>query len=119
MCCARGLVPIQDFFILHLLSRLTYIQCMSNKGAIEILYEDDDILAVNKPAGLIVHDDGRSKGPFLTDWIAEKYPEAMKVGEPARNTKGEEIARPGIVHRLDRETSGVLLVAKTAKALSL
>ncbi len=88
---------------------------MSNKGAIEILYEDDDILAVNKPAGLIVHDDGRSKGPFLTDWIAEKYPEAMKVGEPARNTKGEEIARPGIVHRLDRETSGVLLVAKTAK----
>ncbi len=88
---------------------------MSNAGDIVILYEDDDIIAVNKPAGLMVHGDGRTKGPFLTDWILAKYPEAMKVGEPARNEKGEEIPRPGIVHRLDRETSGVLLIAKTAK----
>lgn len=82
---------------------------------ITILYEDTDMLAINKPAGLMVHADGRSKGPFLTDWVLSKYPEAKDVGDPARSEEGEALDRSGIVHRLDRETSGVLLVAKTQK----
>ena len=73
-----------------------------------ILYEDPDILAINKPAGLVVHADGRTKEPAVTDWFIERYPEAKKVGE-----KLGEIERPGVVHRIDRETSGVLLLAKT------
>jgi 23S rRNA pseudouridine1911/1915/1917 synthase len=89
---------------------------MSNKSlqGIDILYEDADIVAVNKPSGLMVHPDGRSEGPFLTDWVLKKFPKAAEVGEPSRAPDGKEIARPGIVHRLDRETSGVLLIAKTA-----
>lgn len=75
---------------------------------IEILYEDDHILAINKPAGLVVHYDGRTKEPSVSDWFLEKYPESKEVGEPLG-----EISRPGIVHRIDRETSGVLLLAKT------
>jgi len=82
---------------------------------IEILYEDEDIVAVNKPAGLMVHPDGRATGPFLTDWVIKKYPKTLNVGEPTRTPDGKDILRPGIVHRLDRETSGVLLIAKTAK----
>ncbi len=79
---------------------------------IPILYEDKDIVAVNKPAGLVVHPDGKTKEPALTDWVLEKYPETKGVGEPIE--AGEEaIERPGIVHRLDRETSGVILIAKT------
>lgn len=81
---------------------------------VSILYEDDDIAAVNKPAGLMVHPDGRAEGPFLTDWIIRKFPETKNVGEPIRDAAGSTIERPGIVHRLDRDTSGVLLVAKTA-----
>lgn len=81
---------------------------------IPILYEDKDIVAINKPAGIMVHADGRSKGPFLTDWVIEHYPQALNVGEPARATDGSELNRSGIVHRLDAETSGVLLIAKTA-----
>ncbi len=81
---------------------------------IPILYEDKDIVAVNKPANLIVHPDGRSAGPFLTDWILEKYPKTKNVGEPVETKDYGIIARPGIVHRLDRDTSGVLLIAKTA-----
>ena len=69
---------------------------------IEILYEDNDLLVVNKPAGLMVHPDGKSNGPFLTDWLLEKFPELKNVGE----------SWPGIVHRLDVGTSGVLIVAK-------
>lgn len=81
---------------------------------ISILYEDADCIVVNKPSGLMVHSDGRDPGPFLTDWVIKKYPKAKNVGEPAHGVDGSDIARPGIVHRLDRETSGALLVAKTA-----
>lgn len=92
---------------------------MSNKvhkiPGINILYEDDDCIAINKPAGLMVHPDGRDPGPFLTDWVLKKFPKTAKVGEPTRALDGTTIIRPGIVHRLDRETSGVLLVAKTAR----
>ncbi len=82
----------------------------------EILYDDGDIIAVNKPAGFMVYPDGFNGGPYLTDWIIEKYPETKKVGETERLRSGEEIARPGIVHRLDKNTSGVLLIARTEKA---
>ncbi len=80
---------------------------------IQILYEDADVVAVNKPAGLVVHSDGRTTEPTLADWVLRTYPETIGVGEPNRTEKGETVLRPGIVHRLDRETSGVMLVAKT------
>lgn len=82
--------------------------CIPHPMEPNILYEDEDILAVNKPAGLVVHPDGRTVEPTLAEWFKEKYPEAKDVGE-----KLGEIERPGIVHRIDRETSGVLLLAKT------
>ncbi len=97
-----------------LVHRLAYIHNMSNKvPEIEVLYEDDNCLVVSKPAGLMVHSDGRNDGPFLTDWITNKFPNITGVGEPGRTEKGEDINRSGIVHRLDRETSGALIVAKT------
>ena len=87
---------------------------------VPILYEDTDYLLVNKPAGLVVHSDGRTKEPTLVEWILEKYPKMKDVGEPMnmKDDKGVEtpMPRPGIVHRLDRDTSGVLLIAKTQEA---
>lgn len=77
-----------------------------------ILYEDENVLAINKPTGMVVHFDGKTEEKNLTDWIVERYPEIKEVGEPSRDIKGNIILRPGIVHRLDRETSGVMLVAK-------
>ncbi len=82
---------------------------------IEILYEDKNLLAVNKPSGLVIHTDGRTKEEALTDWLKKKYPETEKVGEPLKIGTGETIKRFGIVHRIDRETSGVVLVAKNQK----
>jgi 23S rRNA pseudouridine1911/1915/1917 synthase len=79
----------------------------------EIIYEDADILAINKPAGLIVHPDGRTKEPSVAEWFVGRYPEAVNVGEKIAQTDGSVIERPGIVHRIDRETSGALLLAKT------
>lgn len=83
---------------------------------IQILYEDDEVLAVNKPAGLVVHTDGRTKEPTLADWLLEKYPNIKGVGETIPLTKGGVIEKWGIVHRIDRDTSGVLLVAKTQES---
>lgn len=77
---------------------------------IPIIYEDEDILAINKPAGLVVHSDGRTEEPSVAEWFVAKYPEAKGVGE-----KLGDIERPGIVHRIDRDTSGILLLAKTPK----
>lgn len=76
----------------------------------QIIYEDAHILAINKPAGLVVHPDGKTEEPSVSEWFANKYPESKDVGESLG-----EIKRPGIVHRIDRETSGVLLLAKTAE----
>lgn len=89
---------------------------ISNGVEPTIIYEDKDILAINKPAGLVVHSDGKTDEPNLVDWLLLKYPQIKNVGEPGRNAKGEEVLRSGIVHRLDRDTSGVMLVAKTVEA---
>jgi len=83
---------------------------------IEILYEDKDALVINKPAGLIVHPDGKKKELSLVDWILKKYPKMKKVGEPTELSDGTKIIRPGIVHRIDRDTSGALIIAKNQKA---
>jgi len=84
---------------------------------IKILYEDSDILAINKPAGISVHSDGRSKEKTITDWVLKNYPKLKGIGEPI-TFNDKEIDRPGIVHRLDKETSGVLIIVKTKKAFA-
>ncbi|MFA5095481.1 MAG: RluA family pseudouridine synthase [Candidatus Paceibacterota bacterium] len=82
---------------------------------IKILFEDSNILAIDKPSGVSVHPDGRSKEETITDWVVKKYPKIKNVGEPIF-FEGKEIKKPGIVHRLDKETSGVLLLVKNQKA---
>jgi len=81
---------------------------------IKILYEDGNMVAIDKPSGLAVHGDGKTTEETLVDWILKKYPKMKSVGEPIISN-GVEIAKPGIVHRLDRETSGVLVLAKNQK----
>ncbi|HXE09817.1 MAG TPA: RluA family pseudouridine synthase [Verrucomicrobiae bacterium] len=73
---------------------------------LEVLYEDDDCVVIDKPAGVLVH----SKGVF--------NPEATVATWLRNRVKGLEDERAGIVHRLDRATSGVMICAKTPQALS-
>lgn len=82
----------------------------------EILYEDEDIVAITKPRGVVVHSDARHDYPAVTDWFLKAYPESAGVGEDPIETEYGTILRPGVVHRLDRETTGVLLLAKTNEA---
>lgn len=85
---------------------------------LQILREDDNYIIFNKPAGLMVHSDGRTKEPTLADWLVENRPKMKDIGEPLMLSTGEKILRPGIVHRLDKETSGALVVAKNADAFA-
>jgi 23S rRNA pseudouridine1911/1915/1917 synthase len=72
-----------------------------------ILYEDDDLLVINKPAGLVVHPGVGNRQGTLVNGLLYRYP----------SLPGSDPERPGIVHRLDKDTSGVLLVAKSETAL--
>lgn len=74
---------------------------------LDILYEDDDVLAINKPAGLIVHPGAGNPAGTLANALLAYAPQIAGVGDKDR---------PGIVHRLDKETSGVVLIAKTSAA---
>lgn len=82
---------------------------------IKVLYEDSNILVIDKPSGISVHPDGRNKEITISDWFIKKYPKSKNVGESIF-VDGKEIKKPGIVHRLDKETSGVLLLVKNQKA---
>lgn len=77
-----------------------------------ILFEDEQLVAINKPAGLVVHSDGRTTEPTLVDWVKEHYPMLEEIGGLHTLDSERYVPRWGIVHRLDRETSGVILIAK-------
>lgn len=73
---------------------------------LEILFEDDHLLAINKPSGMVVHPaPGSPSGTFVNALLYH-----------CKGLPGSDALRPGIVHRLDKETTGVLLAAKTEEA---
>lgn len=74
---------------------------------VEVVYEDDQVVVVDKPPGLVVHPAPGNQGGTLVNGLLARYPELAAIGEPGR---------PGIVHRLDRQTSGLLVVARTPEA---
>ena len=73
----------------------------------DVVHEDDLVVVVDKPAGLVVHPGSGVVGATLANGLLARFPEVANVGE---------VQRPGIVHRLDRGTSGLLMVARTESA---
>ncbi len=79
------------------------------KSKISITYEDSALLVINKPSGLLTHPKNlKDQSESVVSWLIQKYPQIKGVGE--------DKLRPGIVHRLDKETSGLLVIAKTQAA---
>ncbi len=74
---------------------------------VEIIYQDKDLLVVNKPPGVITFRQEQKEGRFLMDFLTEKYPKLKDVGE---------CPRYGAVHRLDKDTSGIVLIARNNNA---
>ena len=74
-----------------------------------VVHEDADVIVVDKPAGLVVHPGAGNPAGTLVNGLLARYPELASVGDPMR---------PGIVHRLDAGSSGLLVVARTDAALA-
>lgn len=74
---------------------------------LDAVYEDDDLIIINKPAGMVVHPAAGIQSGTLVNALAFRFQNLSSTGGPVR---------PGIVHRLDRDTSGLLVVAKTEAA---
>lgn len=81
-----------------------------------VIFEDESVLVVNKPYGMLVHEDWQQADTTLVDWFLARCPQARGVGEATATPDGKPLERSGVVHRLDRETSGVMILAKTAEA---
>lgn len=72
---------------------------------VKIITEEKDFMIIEKPAGLLVHPTDTSTVPTLADWLSENYPALKKIGENP--------ARPAIVHRLDKDVSGLMIIPTT------
>ncbi len=74
---------------------------------VDVVYEDDDLLVINKPAGLVVHPSPGHTAHTLVNALLARCPSLLNFGDAMR---------PGIVHRLDRDTSGLMIIAKNSSA---
>lgn len=77
---------------------------------IKIVYENNNLIIIDKPAGLLVHPTAAHEPNTVADWLMAKYPEIKNCDWPDKN-------RIGIVHRLDKDTSGLLILAKNPPML--
>jgi len=86
---------------------------------IPIIFENNDYLVINKPAGIAAHPSATNRTNTVVNWLLDKYPGIKTVYEKhIKNTeKNENKLRPGIVHRLDKDTSGLMIIAKNKKTL--
>ncbi len=82
----------------------------------QIIYEDSNFIVIDKPTGLITHQKNIDDiQPSIVDWVVKNYPEIKNIGEPFI-ASGTEVPRAGIVHRLDKDTSGLMIIAKNNDA---
>jgi 23S rRNA pseudouridine1911/1915/1917 synthase len=79
---------------------------------IPVIFEDNDILVINKPSGMVVHPFDFSQEETVVDFLREKYPSMFTIENSITLQDGRTILLGGIVHKLDRDTSGVMVIAK-------
>lgn len=82
-------------------------QLLRQPIVVDVIYVDQNVIVVNKPAGMVVHPGAGNAQDTLVNAILHRWPEIARVGEAGR---------PGIVHRLDKDTSGVLILARNETA---
>lgn len=100
-------IEVEDIEEIKMVTQAQAEESVELLEKIRIIHEDADYIVVEKPAGLIVHPTEAKEKVTLASWIISKYPEVATVGDSK--------IRPGIVHRLDKDASGLLVVARTQK----
>ena len=103
LVCLNDEIDIQEGYIKE-------DNIVAQKLDIDIVYEDDYLMVVNKPSGVVVHPGAGNHSNTLVNGL-KYYTDNL--------SDGEDETRPGIVHRIDKDTSGLLLIAKTNKCEEL
>jgi 23S rRNA pseudouridine1911/1915/1917 synthase len=84
---------------------------------VQIIFEHPDFLIVNKPAGLLMHKTNNINSYSLVDILISQYPEIKQAVDPEQNSEAIAQNRYGIVHRIDKDTSGLVIIARNQNAL--
>ena len=82
---------------------------------VPVLFENKNILVINKPSGLVVHPFDFSEEETLLDFLLAHIPESFSISNEMKLQDGRALNLGGIVHKLDRDTSGVMVVTKNEK----
>ena len=104
----RYTVALDDTVTVDMATPAEVTRVATEAPTIEILYGDRDVMVINKPAGLVVHAGQAREAQSVAEWAVARDAEMARVGD--------DPSRPGIVHRLDKDTSGVLILARNQKA---
>ncbi|NCU41920.1 MAG: RluA family pseudouridine synthase [Candidatus Moranbacteria bacterium] len=78
--------------------------------SLPVIFQNDDFIIINKPSGIQVHPSSTEKEKTVVNWLVAQYPDISSVGD--------DPMRPGIVHRLDKDTSGIMIIAKNTSSFS-
>ncbi len=78
--------------------------------SLPVIFQNDDFIIINKPPGIQVHPSSTQKEKTVVNWLVAQYPDISSVGD--------DPMRPGIVHRLDKDTSGIMIIAKNTSSFS-
>jgi 23S rRNA pseudouridine1911/1915/1917 synthase len=104
--CKRPVTDGEIYYINHIEETSELVAAPEIK--LDIIYEDDDVIVINKPAGLVVHPGAGNKNNTMANSLIAHYQDNLsQMGDSTR---------PGIVHRLDKDTSGLIIVAKNNQA---
>lgn len=112
-------VTVKDFIVLKAVDKEKEDEIKNENITFlepKILKETDDYIVLEKPSGMLVHSTSKNEQDTLVHWLVKKYPEIEKIADPISLNKRDKIFRPGIVHRLDREVSGLMVIARTQTA---
>lgn len=93
----------------YITSKKTKADPKTTKRSLEIKFEDDDVVVVDKPSGLLVHPTQRKETDTLIALLLKAYPQLKKFNDPIR---------PGLVHRLDKDVSGLMIIALNQKSFA-
>lgn len=111
---ANHILKMGDRIKIKFQKDLESINLQSANIKLDILFENDDLIVINKSAGLVVHPGAGNQNNTLVNALLNYYPNIRSATHDQSNVS---LTRPGIVHRLDKDTTGVLIVAKNKKAL--
>jgi 23S rRNA pseudouridine1911/1915/1917 synthase len=104
-----------DIIEIDLVVRITDLALAAENIDLDIIYEDENILVLNKQAGIVVHPGAGNPSGTLVNALIAHFPKIKEAVFEKGNLLSE--SRPGLVHRLDKDTSGVILVAKNTRSL--